>query len=608
MTSKKSGFAGLGNLVSDISDVTSPPEKKEEPKAPPPPSAKPVESTPAPQPQAQSTSQQAQPSSQSNSPTATNPSQPSGGGSSIGWLVGIVLLVVIVVAVSSSGNKGNQSTSSPGYSSAPSKPAMSQYEQAIPSLDPQVGRLLEGMLTALQSSDFLLAGNNALTVEKLAKASSQGAKPQVKEARAQNALGLKALKEQRKEAAVQNFFAAYKANPRDTEIANNFGEALYGAGDYSAAKKANLASLALTPKRSFAWVSMGRLFARNSEASKAASAFGLAFHYAKSPRQMRQSVVALFHDEDNYNVKNAAKTFLIQSYTSGLPDFLRPVLANLSDVKIPVFLPAKVAAHDSEGKIMEMVAVNNEMYRIVANEDSYSIPFASEPDCRASNCAIGFLSGRKVTAVDVPEEGEPVRITGGIIGKIIRDNFRNSSRFVFRVADVEYTFALSAEANDDVEFANSALKLGSIPVDAFAGETKLASTTSAPAPVQPPQVYAPPQTYTPPAQTYTPPPTRNNLDCNISYEVSLQTFGEGVSVELRMGTPGSSRMIKTSYSSGGTVRFSSLCPGSYFLAIGNGESVSVTPIRLFDTGVDYTSTLTMQRGAGNVSSRRKSEL
>lgn len=104
------------------------------------------------------------------------------------------MLVVIVVAVSSSGNKGNQLTSSPGYSSAPSKPAMSQYEQAIPSLDPQVGRLLEGMLTALQSSDFLLAGNNALTVEKLAKASSQGAKPQVKEARAQNALGLKALK------------------------------------------------------------------------------------------------------------------------------------------------------------------------------------------------------------------------------------------------------------------------------------------------------------------------------------------------------------------------------------------------------------------------------
>lgn len=610
MTSKKGGFAGLGNLVSDISDVTQS-EATNETKAPPRP-AKPVERSPAPQPQpqAQPTSQQAKPAQPASPQIPTNNGQPSGG-SGKGWFVGFVLFVLFLIAIISGGNKTDQSANSPNSSSSPSEPAMSQYERAITALDPQVEHLLEGMLTASQSNDFLLAGKNALTLEKLAKSTTAVAKSQVKDARAQNALGLKALKEQRKEAAVQNFFAAYKANARDAEVVQNFGEALYKTGDYSAAHKAFYASLALTPKKSYAWVSLGRLFARNNDAIKAANSFGLAFQYAKSPRQMRQSMASIYRDDDNDNVKHAAKAFLIQSYSSAVPEVLRPALGNLADVKIPVFLPAKVSARDSEGKKMDMFAVNNEMHGIEATADSYKIPFASVPDCRAIYCGIGVLSGRKVTAADTPEEGEPVEITGGIIGKIVRDNYRNSSRFIFRVADVEYTFALSADAADDVASANSALKLGSIPVDAFAGETKLAAVAPAPAPQAyvPPQTYTPPtQTYMPPVQTYTPAPTSNSWECTISYAVSLQTFGEGVSVELRQGTPGRSRVISTSHSSGGTVRFSSLCPGSYFLAIGNGESVSVTPVRSFETGVDYESTLTMQRGAGNVSSLRKSDL
>jgi len=610
MTSKKSGFAGLGNLVSDLSDVAPPSEK---------PSSSPqtnnqVESQSTrqehsqPRAKHQETERQATPARQVADQSATTNNQPNGGSSGAGWVVGIGLFILFIVFASSGGNNGNQPSNGAAYSPAPSKPAISQYEQAIETLKPEVERLLGGMLTASQANDFVSATLTSVIVEKLAKETPQSEKPQTKEARAQNALGLKALKEQRKEAAAQNFFAAYKANPRDTEIANNFGEALYEIGDYSAAKKAYLASLALTPKRTFAWVSLGKVFARNGDTTKASSAFGLAFQYAKSPRQMRQSIVSLFHDDENITVKSAARTFLVQSYTSAVPEFLRPVLPNLANVTIPVFLPAKVSPRDSEGKPMQVVAVNNEMYGIEATADSYKIPFASEPDCRATYCAIGVLSGRRVSPSDVPEEGEQVEITGGIVGKIVRDNFRNTSRFIFRVADVEYTFALSADASDDVASSNSALKLGSIPVDAFAGETKLERSTPATPAYAPPPTYAPPsQPYTPPSQAYTP-PTKNALECNVSYTVSLQTIGEGVTVELRQGMPGNSRAIKTSYSSGGNVFFSGLCPGSYFLAIGNGESVSVTPVRSFETGIDYTSTLTMQRGTGNVSSRRKSDL
>ena len=96
--------------------------------------------------------------------------------------------------------------------------------------------------------------------------------------------------------------------------------------------------------------------------------------------------------------------------------------------------------------------------------------------------------------------------------------------------------------------------------------------------------------------------------CNIEYDIELQTFGEHVSVELRSGAPGASRVVKTQTSQGGRVSFSSLCPGSYFVAIGNDDYVSVTPVRQFSSDREYTSQLTLQRGSGNVSKQSRKTL
>lgn len=96
--------------------------------------------------------------------------------------------------------------------------------------------------------------------------------------------------------------------------------------------------------------------------------------------------------------------------------------------------------------------------------------------------------------------------------------------------------------------------------------------------------------------------------CNIEFNITLETFGEGVLVELRSGAPGRSRVVKSTKSSGGNVSFSSLCPGSYFLAIGNDESVSVTPVRNFEDNVVYSSRITMQRGTGNVGRQSRKSL
>ncbi len=100
----------------------------------------------------------------------------------------------------------------------------------------------------------------------------------------------------------------------------------------------------------------------------------------------------------------------------------------------------------------------------------------------------------------------------------------------------------------------------------------------------------------------------NAFACSIDFVVNLETFGEGVTVELRHGTPGSSRLVRTQRSNGGAVYFKQLCPGSYFIAIGNGDNVSVAPVRQFEDDMKYTSTIRTQRGSGNVSKKSRSAL
>ena len=98
------------------------------------------------------------------------------------------------------------------------------------------------------------------------------------------------------------------------------------------------------------------------------------------------------------------------------------------------------------------------------------------------------------------------------------------------------------------------------------------------------------------------------LACNTEYNITLETFGEGVLVELRSGSPGSSSVVRATQSSGGIVRFNNLCPGNYFLAIGNGDNVSVTQTRYFENDSIYTGRITMQRVGGNVSNKSRKSL
>ena len=98
------------------------------------------------------------------------------------------------------------------------------------------------------------------------------------------------------------------------------------------------------------------------------------------------------------------------------------------------------------------------------------------------------------------------------------------------------------------------------------------------------------------------------LACDIEFVVNLKTLGQTVNVELREGKPGRSKVMETKRSSGGVVRFSSLCPGGYFLAIGDETYVHVTPNQTFEEGYEYESNIRLQQGHGNVDRKKRSAL
>lgn len=593
MSSEKKGFSGLNDLVSDISGDLARPYGNQEPvrSETPPQPARPAK--PSRSPQSSSPPQGGQPAIQK----GTQP-QPDG---NRGWGIAIAVLVVIVaIAVAIGGGKDAVSPSS--QSSAPSAPPPSPYVQGIPNASSEQARLIDALLQAGQSGDASTINNAAAATEASSKKPALD-KTVIKDSRAANKTGLQYHKEGHDALAATYFLEAYKTNPFDPEIAENLGIALYNVGDYAAAKKAYYAALLRSSRRASAWSGLAKVFALNHSLDKAANSFALAFHFSKSPTTLRRTLLASYREEKTPAVKDAMSAALAANYSATVVAFLKPILGNLAGVRIPVYLPTTFKPLNYEGNPLEPYALNNGIFGIQASADSYHIPVGSEADCRVMACGLGAISARRALPTDT-DEGDPVELEGGIKGVIVRGAERETDHLVFRIGDVRYSFNLGAVASADVDAARSALKLGAIPVEVLGGLPKI--TMAPPPPAEPIAQYpAAPPTPTP-ASSYVRPPS--NPYCTTSYDILLETFGEGVTVELRSGFPGNSHVIAANQSFGGNVHFSGLCAGSYFLAIGNSDSVSVTPVRHFENEMEYRSTIRMQRGSGNVSSKRRADL
>ena len=122
----------------------------------------------------------------------------------------------------------------------------------------------------------------------------------------------------------------------------------------------------------------------------------------------------------------------------------------------------------------------------------------------------------------------------------------------------------------------------------------------------------------PAAPRVTSPPVAAQQRCLASYTINVtvtfsSTITQGqnrIMVELRQGTPGASKVVDTKHFEGqtATVGFSQMCAGSYFIAIGNGDSVAVGPVRQFSDGQSVRTNVRVTQSSGNVGTRSRSGL
>jgi hypothetical protein len=103
-----------------------------------------------------------------------------------------------------------------------------------------------------------------------------------------------------------------------------------------------------------------------------------------------------------------------------------------------------------------------------------------------------------------------------------------------------------------------------------------------------------------------------SLTVNLTVELApdLAKLGEDVLIELRQGVVGHSKVMNSQKFHGrtGTVFFASLCAGAYFMDIGNGPLVAVTPSHQFEDGRRYQATIRVTFAKGNVDRKSRSEL
>jgi len=100
------------------------------------------------------------------------------------------------------------------------------------------------------------------------------------------------------------------------------------------------------------------------------------------------------------------------------------------------------------------------------------------------------------------------------------------------------------------------------------------------------------------------------IDVTVEFSSTITAGENRVMVELRQGVPGASSVFDTKYFEGrsATVSFSNMPAGSYFIAIGNGDSVAVGPVRQFSNGQRVHTRVHVTPSSGNISTRSRRSL
>ena len=100
------------------------------------------------------------------------------------------------------------------------------------------------------------------------------------------------------------------------------------------------------------------------------------------------------------------------------------------------------------------------------------------------------------------------------------------------------------------------------------------------------------------------------IDLTVELSPELTNNQQNILIELRQGAVGNSKVVDTKQFAGhtGTVVFSGLCDGSYFIDIGNGSTVAVGPVHVLRNNEDIHSTIQVTFSEGNIGTMNRSQL
>ncbi len=100
------------------------------------------------------------------------------------------------------------------------------------------------------------------------------------------------------------------------------------------------------------------------------------------------------------------------------------------------------------------------------------------------------------------------------------------------------------------------------------------------------------------------------IDIEVQFSSTITQGTNRVMAELRQGEPGASSVFDTKYFEGSTatISFSKMPAGPYFIAIGNGDSVAVGPVRQFSDGQRVNTRMRVSYSSGNVGTRSRRSL
>ena len=140
---------------------------------------------------------------------------------------------------------------------------------------------------------------------------SRPAHQNVKEARALNQQGLKALERNDCAAAATAFQQAQQADPADVEVAGNLGYANFKLGQLKRAEHQLVYAISLAPGRSSSWYNLGQIYGAMNDVDKATGAFTLAYRFSQNPPKTIEFIrEALIAPENNDTTRAALKRAL----------------------------------------------------------------------------------------------------------------------------------------------------------------------------------------------------------------------------------------------------------------------------------------------------------